>query len=1278
MTIEFIKPSREESMHNTKHWLGNATFALLVVLLVLPENSFLNAQVRAIRLAPTLKGGPVKGGANQDPNFVQVLPPVDEQGSIESAASGSDEKAKSDNNNRLKLLAKLKLNRLPSNILETWYKDTRGSEVLDMPPAPRLAFLSSDTRFKLAVKQLENKFTLGNWVEVGIFLSQIPYENAKVVYRQILASASNSNALTFQGGNAVRSQVDPRALQPQYLTFDDLFLIASIAPKNPEAKNVDGLPDEYLSFFATAFRAAIARGNMSEDLIARLQLELGNRPVVFTKRQCAKLLFSAGLSMKVGDFLPELASAMSNNDHEALNLLSQYQLALYSKEKKTEYLEGAWNVTQAILAADDVDEAERNAALGRAVKLSSQVKTELGNKWLNDSFVAKPEVGMEVLGAIGVDTSMSLKTSPRNPETRLDRLKLQDEAVKALFLASPEQAAQWKKLLELLAVNWLREAEISYSDDKSSSMGPSMQRDQYGNIFYSNTASSMSRSRSSRLSTIGTGDLLEIRPSEEWLALVGPTLRPKFDSVLAQLYLKVSEEDLALPYIEKLAKNHPEKAESLVNEYISVWTRNHNPNSDRRRTNSYMFMYGFESRAESIPLTRSKQNRNLEELAGLVIRLNRLIQNKLDEKLVVTAFVSCHSTAEVYELNEIEKVFGPVGEIDPDTIAVLASAMRRNLAGMWRDAKVQKDKKTKRKKKEIEKEVVDGYLLAQRLVENAIARDEDSWQLIRTQAELLHDENNYRAGIKNSVDFSPRRTEAMRYFLASADRYADQVGQMEPSEYINYSPFTSWFYASLGACDLGLIENKNRTDPSQSKLIRDAILSLPKAASEFHMAQFANSLFNRMSSVKPQLKHKYLDLGLSIVGEHKQASEAIKVHEYYKDLVNEIRLETRIDGDARVGFSQPFGVYVELVHTKEIERESGGFGRYLQNQNSSVAFSYNYGRPTNDYRDKFEEAVRETFTEQFEVMSVTFQKPDVQSIPSSKPGWRVTPYAYILLKSRGPQVDKIPPAHLDLDFLDTSGYAILPVESAVLPVESATALPRPNQNLSVTQILDERQAEEGKLVLEIKASAQGLVPDLESLVSIAPADFEISEIQDNGVSVSQFDPTARKPTIKSDRSWLVSLEAKSGLTEKPTTFKFPQANAEVKELIFQRYNDADLAISEATIVLNATYGERSSADIVWVVIGVVSFGFAILIVFIGYRRRTPISQENRKTFIAENMSPFAVISMLQDIYDSEGISNDRRGELATTITNLEAHYFGFEASDLTPNLMEELQKWSAS
>ena len=153
------------------------------------------------------------------------------------------------------------------------------------------------------------------------------------------------------------------------------------------------------------------------------------------------------------------------------------------------------------------------------------------------------------------------------------------------------------------------------------------------------------------------------------------------------------------------------------------------------------------------------------------------------------------------------------------------------------------------------------------------------------------------------------------------------------------------------------------------------------------------------------------------------------------------------------------------------------------------------------------------------------------------------------------------------------------------------------------------------MVLEIKASAQGLVPDLDSLVSIVPADFEVSEIQDNGVSVSQFDPTARKPTINSDRSWLVSLEAKPGLDQKPTKFTFPQSKVEVEEFIFQRYDDADLALAEATVDLNSSYGKGSTAKTVWTVIGILSFGLAILVGVIGYWRRTPDSQEKHRTVL---------------------------------------------------------------
>ena len=185
---------------------------------------------------------------------------------------------------------------------------------------------------------------------------------------------------------------------------------------------------------------------------------------------------------------------------------------------------------------------------------------------------------------------------------------------------------------------------------------------------------------------------------------------------------------------------------------------------------------------------------------------------------------------------------------------------------------------------------------------------------------------------------------------------------------------------------------------------------------------------------------RYLKAGFEIVGDHPQAHDARKVYDYYKDLVTEIKLEAVVDGSDVVGHEKPFGVFVNLRHTREIERESGGFGRYLQNQNNSGYSYYNFGRPLENYRDKFQEIVKQALQEQFEVISVTFQDEKVNSRATSEYGWRFTPYAYLLLKARSPKVDKIAPLRLDLDFMDTSGYVILPVESP--PFRSTPSRPR--------------------------------------------------------------------------------------------------------------------------------------------------------------------------------------------------------------------------------------------
>ncbi len=1207
----------------------------------------------------------------------------------------------------LKKLDTIILDRLPSKILETWSSEKQPAKEdanADLPPAPKDAFLYDNVRFDLKLKQLQSDFALGSWGKIDAVLKLLPEANAKKLHRKIVSSLNPALARKLADNAVAGQQADPRAYQKPFLTFEDIISIVDISPATIDRKEIPT--------YAVLLREAINQGNSVQDLVsilkdkiasveAELEKKQSQLPLkentaaaasddsskpekngaksiesFFTQRNCARLLMSAGLTIEAGEFLPELETAQRENDHEALNLLSRYYLAQYARDQETPQLEKAWDVTQAILTAEGVDKDERKQALTRAVDLSTKVRKELGQKWLDDTFSKESNRGIELLAGIGADVSRSMLTLGNSPEARLAQLKLQENAIQALMERNTEISGEWKNAVELMAFNWLREAVVAYEIGDSSSIGPLMQRDMYGNIFYSDDYYQRQQQMARRLTPINVSDLLDVKPSEAWLEQVNPTLRPKFDMILTQLYLKVQEEGLALPYLEKLAEPYPEQTEALVKEFLRVWTDNHDPNSSRRRTDYYMYMYAYESRAESIPLTRSKQQRNLKELSELIPKLQKLQKKELDQDLIAKAFFTCHSTAEVYRIEEIEQIFGNFEQIKPEVIMSIAQQMRSNLAKNWRDATVQKNAKTKRSNKEIEEEVLRGYAVAQAVLDRGIAEHPDAWSLMVANASLKHDENNYRADLAKSSEFSPRRIEALNMFRAAAEKYVEKVAELEEKDY-STEAFTTWFYAGLGACDLGLIDETRLNAPNEPAKIKQVLESMPEKQREWHVSRFANLLFNRMSAAKPQLKHRYLKAGFEIVGDNKQAYEAKKVFDYYSDLVSEIKLETRVDGDDRVGTQQPFGVYVNLTHTREIERESGGFGRYLQNQNSSRSFSYNYGRPTEDYRDKFEEYIRQTFGEQFEIMSVTFQNPEVKSVPARKEGWRITPYAYLLLKSRGAHVDKLPPVKLDLDFLDTSGYAILPIESPALPIDCREHVGRPANDIKVTQILDERQSADGKLILEVKATARGLVPDLAEILSLDANEFAIDEVADQGLSVAKFDDNANENVVLSERTWLVSYSAKSGQTQLPKSFAFPKPIMDTQEMVYQRYVDADLAMVPSMVELEEKYGQVSYARLIFA--GLISLGILVL-AFLGFWIfSSPSKVRRRKSFeLGDDASPFAVISMLQEIHQNNGLNDRQKRDLRESINRLEKYYFSMDASHNgnEPDLQSEFRKWS--
>ena len=1166
---------------------------------------------------------------------------------------------------RLQKLKKLTFDRKASSILKAWStppesasEKAEAKEPDDAKGADGKSAPKKTDPLDAELATFQRHVTLGAWDEAKAYLASLPEKEAKAGYEQLLKSLKETQSAKVA---AQRARIPAQYVERNEFSPSDVLALAELAPMKLEPAHLDEL--------GAILKLSVDGGAAIDHTVALLDAE-AKKPddsSALTRRQTAIVLMAAQRPIEAGGFLPDLASAVADNDHEALNLLARHFVALHEKEKKTEFLEKAWDATQSALAAEAPEKKHQEEALRRAVELAPRLRDELGARWLAESFTTRSKRGKDILTTIGSLAASGLQRSPTDPSGRLAELKLQKTAIEALLRAEPETAAAWRDTLDLLARNWLREAKFAQQFATSSSLGPRMQRDSYGNFFFGGGAgrTTMNRQQNNQPQAIDVKDILDVAPQENWLQHVEPALKPGFAVVSARLYLKVGAEEEAFPFIEGIAKTQPDEAKKLVDEFLRVWTRNHDPNANRRRTNPYVFMWGYERRAESIPLTRSKQQRDLVELTEWVGKLRGLPVGGLDEKLLADAFTSCHSSAEVYRLEAIEKVFGSLDGLKPATLAAMVQKMRENLAGQWRQPAVQKRNKTKRKASDIRLEVERGYRVAGAVVDDGLAKYPDAWSLALAKAALLLDENDYRQELEKSSEFTERRAEALAAFRKAAELYAEAAPKLAEDDE-SAQAYQQWFYAGLGASDLGRITEDKQADARQPELIRAAILALPGPAAERHLGKFANALFTRMSAVKPAVKFRYLNAGFQIVGDHEQAYEAKKLYEYYSDLVTEIKLDAVVDGSDAVGHERPFGLFVNLRHTREIERESGGFGRYLQNQSSGQSFYYNYGRPLSDYRDRFETAARQALEEHFEVLSVTFQTPEVASKATAEYGWRITPYAYLLLKARGPQVDRLAPLRVDLDFLDTSGYVILPIESPAVPIVASQAVgdPRPAANLDVMQTLDERQARDGKLVLEIKATANGLVPPLEDLLEIQPQEFDVVATEDQGLAVSHFDKEGDGTTVVSERDWLLTLRAKPDLKQPPGSFRFATALRDDAKMTYQRYVDADLLEVEPVLSLEQEYAAPDYAPL-WAGLGALVIVAATGIIFLR-RLRRPRHREESAWPLPDHLTPFTVIGYLERIRDHNGLDAKEQKELAVTLSGLEQRFFA-EADAPSPD-----------
>lgn len=1228
-----------------------STIWLLVAMVLLPLAALSAAAQQsapatprpALRLSPTVaqrlstvvratnEARAIATNAAPAPQISPAVPAVTNTAASTNASVSPADK-------RLQDLLKLTFDRRPASVLKAMARKAGAAQ----------AFTNEVERFQADV-------ITSDWDAVRKFLGALPEKQVSQVYRAVLIALQRvpPNTAIVQPADPsepVVAQPAQRAIDPVLLP-EDILGLADAKPTDLDDGDVEAL--------GRLLTRSLARGGGIEPLLARLEMgtdRLGGSDEK-KRKHAAGLLVAAGRLTEAGKFLPGFDAAQAAKDFVALDLRARLLLAEGQERGDASALRGAWELNQSILADKSAPSTNREAALQRVVDLMPLLSKELGRDWLRASFQKEPGQGMAILAAVGAVVSQGV--NDRDIEKRRRNLELQRRIVDELLGVVGAEVGPWQPALTVVAVGWLTEADRAKTRHRPRTMMNQqiVDFDAFGNPIYSYYEGSSTYQNPNEGTALTIESLLPTAPGPAWLAVCEKSVQLRTRAMMAELHLKLEQEEKALPWIEALAPDQPKVALTLANDLLKSWALTKDPNRDSRRNQRiYYGPYG-NSFSQGIPITRAVQVRNLQQLAEVLGKLRPL--GKLDDKAVVNAFAASHSQAEVFRVADIEKVLGSPDSLSVPTLAELLQAMRERLAKQWRAPAVQQQAKTKRNDKDIQAEVNRGYELVLGLSEKAVAKRPNEWRLWTVRGATFFDWAEYEYGKDVTLAvYTEKRDQAFAMLTKAADLYAKQVGALEEKE---QTPFVyqQWFNATLGASDLAFLTRAQKMDTNRIDQIRAAILALPADTVERHVALLGKALVDAITALPPELKPRYLKAGLRLVGEHESAEQARKLVAYYDGLLQEVEFRVRVDGDATVGHDRPFGLHLVMRHSDAVGRESGGFSKYLQNQQAMQYYYNPYGGAPANYRDDLEKKIRETLHDRFELISITWHDDKVEPRGYGRPEWRETPLAFILLKAKDAATDRIPPLQLDLDFLDKRGKVILPVESQTVLLDARPEKPpaRPLAKLSLTQILDDREAKSGKLSLEIKATAHGIIPPLEELVDLALPGFKLDKnATDHGLAVTKLDTEGEAITPVCERNWLLTLVPAGG-SATPPTFQFPKAKMPTEEVAFKHYEDADLVVVKDTLAL-AGVPLRPPNRLAQVGYAVIFLACAAGLWVLLRRGKDAAVATAAAYALPAHITPFTVLGLLRQMEQDPRLPGARRGELSSAIRDLEARYFG--------------------
>jgi hypothetical protein len=161
--------------------------------------------------------------------------------------------------------------------------------------------------------------------------------------------------------------------------------------------------------------------------------------------------------------------------------------------------------------------------------------------------------------------------------------------------------------------------------------------------------------------------------------------------------------------------------------------------------------------------------------------------------------------------------------------------------------------------------------------------------------------------------------------------------------------------------------------------------------------------------------------------------------------------------------------------------------------------------------------------------------------------------------------------------------------------------------------------------------------------------------------------------VVSERTWTLTLQGVQGQAALPKTFQFASAKVPTQEVVYQRYQDADLQAVEQVIPLEKTYATKGANWFLWS-LGLAGSGLLITGAALALKPRPAKPQAD--STLPEHLDPFVAAGILREIRHKPLLTTTQRDALDRDLQSIELHYFStVPANGPAPDLKAMVTRW---